>query len=74
MEYKLHCKRGGGGLVGIHNNLLYKEWVDMSRAAHTPSAVTNNLKINGFVAAMEAPTTGGRVFQRRFTRGDPYKE
>ena len=46
----------------------------MSRAAHTPSAVTNNLKINGFVAAMEATPTGGRVFQRRFTRGDPYKE
>ena len=47
----------GGGIVGLRHNLLKKEWMDMCRAAYTPDAVTNELKIHGVAASGETPTT-----------------
>ena len=41
VEHVFHYKSGGGGGVGIFNNIFNKEWVDMCGAAYTLAAVTN---------------------------------
>ena len=67
------CMRGGwGGLVGIQNNLLNKEWVEMCGEAYTSSAVTDKPKIHGVAVSVEAPPTGDRGDWRRGTREYPY--
>ena len=53
-------KEGGRGLVGLHNNLLNREWAEMCWETYTPYAVINKPKIHGVTAAGEAPLTGGR--------------
>ena len=58
MEHARRVKRGG--IIGIRNNLLNKEWVEMCGVAYNPSAVTNEPKIHGVTAAGEAPQIGGR--------------
>ena len=60
LQWSMHDVARGGGLVGVRNNLLNKEWVEMCEAAYTPAAVTNEPKIHGVAAVGEAPPTGGR--------------
>ena len=60
----------GGGVVGIWNNLLNKEWEDICGAYYTPAGVTNKPKIHRVTAAGEAPPTVGRGGRKQGTRGD----
>ena len=64
----------GGGVVGIRNDLLSKEWEDMCGVAYTPAAMTNKPKIHGVGSPGGAPPTGGRGGRRRGTRRYPYVE
>ena len=38
----------GGGVIGLIQNLMKKEWADMCVAAYTPAALADKTKIRGF--------------------------
>ena len=59
----------GGGIIGIQNNLLNKEWEDICQEKYTPYALTKETKIHGDMSAGEAPSTGGRVIWIQVTGG-----
>ena len=58
MDHVCRLKRGGG-LVGLQNDLLNKEWADMCGAVYNPATVTYEPKIYGVMSVGEAPPTGG---------------
>ena len=64
----------GGGIIGIQNNLLNKEWEDICQEKYTPYALTKETKIHGDMSAGEATSTGGRVIWIRVTGGGPCVE
>ena len=63
-----------GGIIGLQNNVLNKELVEIFGAAYTPAAVTDKTKIHGVTEAWELPTTVGRGVQRHGTRIYNYTE
>ena len=62
-----------GGIVGIWNNLLNKDWVEMCRTAYSQAAVTDEHKTHGVKTSGEDLPTGWMGWRKQGMGGYWYE-